>query len=281
MRYETLGNMKQADLNLYVVEKDDGIPPGVKYGPVVRDAYLIECCTGGSAVYTVGDKAFTLKSGDCMVLFPGDVVTHETTGSERRYGYWCAVKGMKIASLLESAGISSESPFPDKAAAPRILEIMKGLYAMKTENDAGAELRRSAGVHAIFGEIMRYAGSVGDKGIYVRRAVRIMETRYAEEITVAGIAKDIGLERSYFSTLFKKTAGVSPQEYLTDLRIKRACDLLSDGSRPISEIASAVGIAPEGFSRVFKTKMGVTPREYRHMRKQAEPYDVDDFICGM
>lgn len=278
MRYESLGNLKQADLNLYVCAKDEAIPPGARYGPVVRDSYIIECCTGGSATYTVNGVSFPFSAGDSLVLFPDDVVTHETTGDRPRYGYWCAVKGMKIASFLDSAGISSESPFIERAASPKILEIMKELYDMKTENDAGAELRRIAGVHAIFGEILRYAGPATDKGVYVQRAIRIMETRFADGITVTSVARDVGLDRSYFSTLFRKTMGVTPQEYLTNLRIKRACDMLTDGDRPINEIASAVGIAPEGFSRVFRMRVGVTPRRYR-LGRAAEP--DEDFCCGM
>lgn len=53
MKYEVLGNDKQADLNLYVCERDEKIAPGVRYGPVIRDSYIIECCTEGEEIIII------------------------------------------------------------------------------------------------------------------------------------------------------------------------------------------------------------------------------------
>lgn len=279
MKYEVLGNNKQADLNLYVCEQDNKIAPGVRYGPVIRDSYIIECCTEGSGSILINGREFALRPGDCIILLPGNTVTH-ITGDEPRSGVWCAVKGIRINSYLSTVGIDSDNPYAPHDAVEKILEIMNKLLDMKGENDAGADLRRIAYIHEIFGEILRYAKTDSDKSAYIRRAVHIIETRYGEEISVAGLARDIGLERSYFSTLFHKVTGMSPQEYITDIRIKKACALLSMEEYTISQAASAVGIAPEGFSRVFKGKMGITPGQYRKNLKRTLPNLSDEWICG-
>ena len=279
MIYEVLGNNKQADLNLYVCERDNEIAPGVRYGPVIRDSYIIEYCTKGGGSIIINGQEFPLRPGDCMILLPGDVVTH-TTGSEPRSGIWCSVKGIKISSYLTDVGIDSEHPYVPRTAALKILEIMNRLFKMKSENDAGADLRRVACVHEIFGEILRFSKSDTDKSAYIRRAINIIETRYAEQITITRLARDIGLERSYFSTLFRKVTGVTAQKYITDLRIKKACALLSMDEYSVSEAAAAVGIAPEGFSRVFKAKMGITPGQYKKNQKHVLPDLSDDWICG-
>lgn len=280
MKYEVLGNDKQADLNLYVCERDDKIAPGVRYGPVIRDSYIIECCTEGSGSITINGKDFPLKPGDCMVLLPGDIVTHITSPDTTRSGVWCAVKGIKISSYLDAVGIDSKNPYAPRKAVPKIVELINRIIELKADADAGADLRRTAIVHEIFGEIMRYAKAGTDKSAYIRQAIRIIETRYAEQITVAGLAHDIGLDRSYFSTVFHKVTGMSPQEYITDIRIKKACALLSMEEYTISEAACAVGIAPEGFSRVFKGKTGITPGQYRQKQKQVLPDMSEDWICG-
>ena len=111
MKYEVLGNDKQADLNLYVCERDDKIAPGVRYGPVIRDSYIIECCTEGSGSITINGREFSLKPGNCMILLPGDVVTHITSPDTTRSGVWCAVKGIKISSYLDAVGIDSKNPY--------------------------------------------------------------------------------------------------------------------------------------------------------------------------
>ena len=279
MKYEILGNTKQADLNLYVCERDYQIKPGTTYGPVIRDSYIIECCTAGEGSIIINGNEFLLRPGDCMILLPGDTVTH-TTGSKPRNGVWCAVKGIKISSYLSDVGIDSRHPYAPKNAFSTILKIINRLIKIKSDNDAGADLRRSAYIHEIFGEILRYAKFENDNSTYIKKAVYIIETRYAEQITVSALAREIGLERSYFSTLFHKITGTSPQQYITDLRIKKACALLSMNDYTISETASAVGIAPEGFARVFKSKMGITPGQYQQNLKKISYHLSDEWICG-
>lgn len=254
MKYELLGNNKQADLNLYVCEYDNDIEPGTRYGPVIRDSYIIEYCTKGGGSIIINGTEFSQSTGQCMILMPGDTVTHITGDESTRSGIWCAVKGIRISSYLSAVGISSENPYAPAQAADKIFEIMNKLAQMKSEHDAGADIRRTGYLHSIFGEILRYAKADTDKSAYIHRAVHIIETRYAEQLTVAGLARDIGLERSYFSTLFHKITGKSPQNYLSDIRIKKACALLSVDEYTINEAATAVGIAPEGFRGYSKAK---------------------------
>lgn len=280
MKYELLGNDKQADLNLYVCEYDDNIEPGTRYGPVIRDSYIIEYCTKGSGSIIINGTEFPQSTGQCMILMPGDTVTHITGDESTRCGIWCAVKGIKISSYLSAVGISSKSPYIPTQAAEKVLEIMNKLAQMKNEHDAGTDIRRTGYLHGIFGEILRYAKDDTDKSDYIRRAVHIIETKYAEQLTVAGLSREIGLERSYFSTLFHKITGKSPQNYISDIRIKKACALLSVDEYSVNEVAAAVGIAPEGFSRVFKSKMSMTPGEYRKSLKHVLPDLSDEWICG-
>lgn len=89
-----------------------------------------------------------------------------------------------------------------------------------------------------------------------------METNYHTDITVESIAHETGLERCYFSTLFKAQTGKSPHEYLTSLRISKACTLMKQGSMSISSIARSVGLDCRNFSRLFKKETGFTPLEY-------------------
>ena len=83
-------------------------------------------------------------------------------------------------------------------------------------------------------------------------------------VSVQDLADSIGLNRSYLHRLFKSAIGSSVQEYLLDLRIRKACALLKSTELPVSIISLSVGYEDTlYFSRLFKRKKGVSPSQYR------------------
>lgn len=109
---------------------------------------------------------------------------------------------------------------------------------------------------------------VGNK--YNRDVVSKLEAyfnaSFANPITIGEAAKMVNFHPVYLSRIFKEMMGVSPMEYLTSLRIKKAKDLLSsDPGLPLKDVAEFVGYTnPFYFSRVFKTVTGKSPSEYKN-----------------
>ncbi len=99
----------------------------------------------------------------------------------------------------------------------------------------------------------------------VEEAVRLFHTQFNRPFSVAEYAEDCGLSACWFTRQFTRQMGVSPQQYLTDVRISKARELLtSPGS--ISEIGAIVGYQdPLYFSRIFKKHTGYSPRAYQKM----------------
>ena len=84
------------------------------------------------------------------------------------------------------------------------------------------------------------------------------------DISLDSVSAILNINSSYFSTQFKRTFGVNFVEYLTDLRIRAAKELLRDPMRPAAEVASMVGYESANyFARAFKKRTGLTPTEYR------------------
>ena len=263
MKYEHIKEKKQADLNFYSCVEDKNLEPGVRYGPVIRDVYIVECCTDGYGSVIINGTEFDIKPRDCIVLFPGDTIIHTADFKKPREGVWCGIGGMKISSYLKLANITSNQPYAPKEAFDRIVEQIRIMIEINNCEDPGAELRKSGCIHNLFGEILRYSKSSDDKGRYIQKAISIMEMKYSEKISVPDIAFELSLERCYFSTLFKEKTGKTPHEFLTELRIKKACILIENSEMPINEIAQAVGIEPVNFSRVFKKYVNKLPSEYK------------------
>ena len=82
--------------------------------------------------------------------------------------------------------------------------------------------------------------------------------------SVAWCADRLHLSPNYFGDLIKKETGKSAQEYVQLTTIDRAKELLTEGSRSVSEIAYELGFKyPHHLSRLFKKVVGYTPNEYK------------------
>ena len=100
----------------------------------------------------------------------------------------------------------------------------------------------------------------------VAEALQFIHENYANDLSLNEIAKAVNLSPFHVARLFKQSLGVSPHQYVIQLRVSSARSLLSAGSgeRSLAEVASAVGFADQShLTRHFKRIMGVTPRQFR------------------
>lgn len=98
----------------------------------------------------------------------------------------------------------------------------------------------------------------------IRMAMQYIEQHYHEDITVNDIAYSFAMNPNYFSTAFKKEAGKTVINYITDIRIKNACKLLTETQASVVDISRSVGYQDtQYFFRVFRKNTGKTPLEYR------------------
>ena len=85
-----------------------------------------------------------------------------------------------------------------------------------------------------------------------------------EKFSIERLVAHVGYSRTHVFTLFRKATGLTPADYLTRLRIRRARELLRSTDLPAAEIAAACGFAtPSAFNAVFKRTTGVTPISWR------------------
>lgn len=98
----------------------------------------------------------------------------------------------------------------------------------------------------------------------VRKILDYIENHYMEDITLTMIAEHIYMNNVYLSRLFKKETGENFLDILTRVRLRKACEMLSDCTLRTYEVSEKVGIKDSGyFSQVFKKYFGMTPSEYR------------------
>ena len=109
---------------------------------------------------------------------------------------------------------------------------------------------------------------------YMKEALNFIEGNYQRDISIEEIADKSGLNRSYFSRLFKETFGESPQSFLIKYRMNKASEMLKNSRIPIADVGRNVGYENQlHFSRAFRNIFGISPREYRD-RNMVHPQQV-------
>jgi two-component system response regulator YesN len=111
--------------------------------------------------------------------------------------------------------------------------------------------------------ISAYKNGSPDRKI-IEQVIRFMRENYAADINLNIVANHFGKNNSYLSVLFKKETGKNFIDFLTQIRVERAKELLSKSSLKVNDIALKVGYPnPKHFYLVFKKMVGITPMQYR------------------
>lgn len=103
-----------------------------------------------------------------------------------------------------------------------------------------------------------------NKAAVVAKGQIYIEENYQKDIFLDDVSRQLNISPYYFSKVFKKKVGKNFIEYLIDVRMEKAKELLRNSSKSIKEICLEVGYADSSyFSRIFKKNVGVSPREYK------------------
>lgn len=98
---------------------------------------------------------------------------------------------------------------------------------------------------------------------HIRQALQIIKKRYREDISQQSVAAEIGISNSYLSSLFNQEIKKGFNEYLSEIRVEKAKQLIRGGNDNFQEVVVSCGFYSYNyFFKVFKKKTGMTPKEY-------------------
>lgn len=178
---------------------------------------------------------------------------------------------------------------PDRHATP-LAQIAEHLLEEKVHPDYAGGLLQSFYLVQLMTYLIR---GIKDRWLQnrqvrsgkIRELVKIsrdyITKHYAEDISVADVARSVYLSPGYFTRVFREETGMSPLAYILQIRVARACVLLEQQDIKVHSIAHQVGFAsPQRFNSAFRKQMGMTPMQYRKQRERdgMETDEGEDFF---
>lgn len=226
--------------------------PGHSFGPATRFYWLFHYIIRGKGVYTVNGIEHPVRAGQMFVIRPFEVTRYQADSLEPWEYIWVGfTSSIQLPSCLHEQYVLSAS---------RCSALFFSLKEA-AEMGEGRELFLCGKIYQLLSILSEE--QKGEEN-YIELAKAYLESNYMREISIQELAEKLNLNRSYFSTLFRKKMGKSPQEFLIDCRMEKACQLMAEHGYSPGEAAVAVGY-PDifSFSRMFKRRYGRSPRAYQ------------------
>ena len=238
-----------------------------QWGPGVRDHFLIHYIISGCGYYELKNKKYELHAGDAFLVYPNQEVTYYADVSDPWEYAWVGFNGSDALSILNATDFTKDQPFITGAPlGDKILHQLLCIYEVRG-NDFEQAVEMTGRLYTALALFMQGATKKPPQTSYsgyVQKAIAYISANYSYSITVEDIADYVGLSRSHLFRSFEKVMEKSPKEYLTDFRIRQACNLLENSDLSVTAIANSVGFENNlYFSKAFRKIKGISPKNYR------------------
>ena len=245
--------------------------PLYQWGPGIRDHYLIHYIISGNGVYQVSGKEYLLSAGDAFLVYPSTEVTYFADEKNPWEYAWVGFTGSDASTIFRATDFSKEQPVISQIPYGEDLRnAIFDIYGCRG-NEFYHALEMTGHLYRMLSILLHNATTQkiqNTTGSYVQKSIEYIMANYSYPITIEDIAFYVGLSRSHLYRSFQTTIGMSPKEYLTDFRIKQACDLLKHSQLSITAIANSVGFDNSlYFSKTFHKNKGVSPKVYRQNKR--------------
>lgn len=240
--------------------------------------FLLTLVTRGSGVQTLNGKQIPFAPGDMFLLSPADF--HKNTLAEgQSFTYY----GLKFTYELLDARLSELCALDSLPLYLHLqdptAQIAGNIFQQLVEECQNGQDRigNRAYMQALVEQLIILALRQMQQDDQVRtdafinRALGYLYSHFSENITVTDAAAYVGYTPNYFNTCFRNQMGLPFGEYLRQMRLNYAENLLRSSVMPVTEVAYESGFTSLAyFSRCFRDKYSLPPQEYRKYYREKE-----------
>lgn len=235
-------------------------------GRILEGYYLVFISKGQGVFESAETPSRTIEAGTCFLLFPGVWHRYRPDLQSGWEEYWVGFKGTYPNLLMKN--FDARSPFIQTGHNDYLLRLFQ-LLLEKVQ-------QATPGYHQIItGITLQILGLVNAAALYqhlnadhthqlVEKTKFLLRESIQNPDSIENIVKQLPVGYSKIRRDFKRITGQSPNQYLLNLKLDKAKELLTDTHLTISEVSYQVGFdSLFYFSKAFKSKNGVSPKVYR------------------
>ncbi|MCF7757165.1 AraC family transcriptional regulator [Paenibacillus xylanexedens] len=253
---------------------------------VLADSHLLLICTGGEADIRIGHRLNHATLGKMYLILPGTAIEYTTDEVHPLQGIAIYFDLLKPLSNINKATSGSTVMEIYK------IGLLRSAYADELPHELFQECTRIASqlhecisvpqenrpfrIQTLMHELLTHVyappkeSAIGDSEhtSALDQTLELIELGYAEHLSREVLAGVAGMSVWHYSRVFKNRTGISPMEYVNNIRMDRAKEMLLVPGQTIKHIASQVGFQDEFyFSRKFKKYVGVSPSTYQRQKR--------------
>ncbi len=230
------------------------------------DWYLLYVISG---TLHVGEpsEARDCTSGNFIIFPPNTPYHYKHDQGEDIECFWIHFSGSDVERAIEQYGFKI---FPEINAISHDM-VINARYSNIFNSFVQSDRFRDRELSILFDRLLlslakRIDNEHSTKGA-LNKSITFINENYTTNIYIPDLAKLENLSLSRYNTVFRQVTGISPSDYIKQLRLNAACELLLSTDLPINTVGESVGYPNQCFfSKMFKKNIGVTPTEYRQNR---------------
>ena len=259
-------------------------PPGIPYqvyekgapyqwgktrkGRILNDFQLIYITQGQGLYWAHPKKSQMVQAGNVMVVLPGKWHNYAPLPEIGWVEHWVAFNGTIAKAWQQKNLLSEKRLILQPGVNEHLTALFEELLNVARKAPPYANQIQAGLVTQIFGNILSLMQQHQDTGgqnhsSIVDKAKFYLHDHWNQEVDIQELAKSLNVSYRHFRRLFRTSMGIPPQQYLLNLRINKAKELL-EGPATVKEIAYEAGFRdPYHFSRLFKQKTGMSPSQWK------------------
>ena len=231
-----------------------------RFGPGRRDLYIIHYVISGVGYFN-GNR---VSKGQGFLITPGMAEHYYPDKANPWTFLWVIFSGSEVEKIFKEYNADPQTHIFEYSNIDSIMKAVNTIIGNKHRYTTSELFEFYLNIFNNHRYIHRTHQSSSD--IYCEYAVNYINLNLYRTVTVEELTDILGITQPYLYKIFTNKYGISPKKYITDCKLSKAKQLLTETDLPVCEVAASVGDADSlSFSKQFKKLTGYSPTTFREL----------------